>query len=197
MKRLFRILILLIGTGIILLGLTTVDGWFTDPAESQLSVAVSGSLDVELSSGSLSATGITPGQDYIEIGQFCVRNSGTLDLKYRGLFESDQYGQIDFIQYMAMKVEYRSWDIWETLLEVSGSSEAGDQGLSTYFKFSDQPPGSVNRNIIQGNLAADQEGCYRLSVKLDPKIPDAFQNYDLDFVLHLYATQPENPGWED
>jgi hypothetical protein len=53
----------------------------------------------------------------------------------------------------------------------------------------------VNRFVVSGNLAQDEEVCYRLSVKLDADTPDAEQGASITFVLHLQATQPDNPSW--
>ncbi len=197
MKPVFRLLIVLFGAGIILLGLSKVGGWFTDFVENPLSLAVSGSLNIEVSADSLSALDVIPGEDYSDAGMFCVKNAGTVDLKYRGRFESDLSGQYDFIQYMVMKVEQLSGGLWETLLEVSGSGEAGDESLAAYFKFSDQAPEVINRYIVQEDLSPGEVNCFRMSVRLEPDTPDAFQNRSLEFYLHLYATQPENPGWDE
>ena len=185
------------GAGILLLGMRTVNGWFSDATGGPISISASGSLDLTVSGGPLSVTDLAPGLDYAEMGVFCVKNTGSTDLKFRGLFESDVPGPNNFFHFLAMKVERRSGETWEPLLELTGSLEAGSEGLATYFKFSDQMPETENRYIVQENLSPDQELCYRLSVKLDPITPDDYQNNSLDFVLHLYATQPENPGWEN
>ncbi len=54
----------------------------------------------------------------------------------------------------------------------------------------------VNKYIVAGDLASGEEVCYRLLVKLDPGTPNSLQDQSLDFILHLFATQTNNPGWD-
>ncbi len=197
MRLILRFLTVLVGASILLLGMRTVNAWFSDATGGPISIATSGSLDLTMSGGPLSVTDLAPGVDYAEMGVFCAKNTGSIDLKFRGLFVSELPGPSNLFQFMTMKVEQQSGETWQPLQEFTGSLEAGPEGLASFFKFSDLMPETENHYIVEGTLSPDQELCYRLSIKLDPITPDDYQNNSLDFVLHLYATQTQNPGWEN
>jgi len=197
MKTLLRFLTLVIAFGVILLGSTEVNSWFSDAANSPVSGAASGTLELRVSGGLLAAPALERGADYVEMGSFCVNNDGTLGFKYRGVFESDQPAPYEILRTLTLRVEAQSGEGWITLHEISGMPPDPAQALDKYFKFADQPADLENLSIVQGTSLPGESSCYRMSVKMDAAAPDEFRNISMDFFLKLYATQLANPGWDE
>ncbi len=186
------------------LGVSAVYGqssgaWFTDSAVTPGSIITSGTLDLSVTGKKLKAANLEPGKDYLSMGTFCSKNTGTMALKYRGLFEPYAPSTNDLLSFITMKVELQTETGWTTLQEIPGSNPVDPplvHLLKEYFKFPDQAIWVVNQYIVSGSLTPNQEACYRLSIKLAAETPNYDQNKSLDFVLHLDATQATNPGWE-
>ncbi|HEY3344364.1 MAG TPA: hypothetical protein VGJ97_05530 [Anaerolineaceae bacterium] len=173
-------------------GITGVSAWFSTSASVKENIIQTGSLDLQVTGGPLKASNLVPGADYAPMGSFCSKNTGSIDLKYRGLFEATKDSSKDLIHYSVLKIEIKNGGHWSTLKELNGLTSS----LNDYFKFPDQDPGKTNQYVISGTLNPLDEQCYRLSVKLDGSTPDSLQGKTLDFVLHIDATQVDNPGWE-
>lgn len=196
MKKLLFILIALLASGTMAFGLLTSGAWFSDAATSSGFIITSGSLDLQVSGGPLSASNLAPGMDYVEMGAFCSRNTGTVDLKYRGRFESPADLGSSLLDYMTIKVEQGSGNDWSMFSEINGSAVLPPGDLRDYFEFPGQEPGLVNPAIVEGTLDPGGESCYRLSARLDSSTPDEYQGQSIPFVLHIEATQANNPGWQ-
>jgi hypothetical protein len=177
-------------------GLATSGAWFIDSASSSGAIIITGSLDLHVTGGPLRANNLEPGKKETELGLLCVKNMGTTALKYRGLFESPDPLTNNLLKYMAMKVEQHTTGHWVTVQEIPGNPPVETEGLQYYFKFPGQDPGVINHNIIAGTLEPKEKLCYRLSVKLDQDTPNENQDKSIQFVLHIEATQANNPGWQ-
>lgn len=195
-RTLLLTLVAFLSLGTMVFGLVTSGAWFSDTAASSGAILISGSLDLHVTGGPLRATHLEPGEDYSQLGIFCVKNMGTTTLKYRGLFESPDPLSNDLLKYMTMQVEQHTTGHWVTLQEIPGNPSAEIEGLQYYFKFPGQDPNIVNHYIVTGTQAQKEKVCYRLSVKLDKDTPNDNQGKSIIFVLHLDATQPNNPGWQ-
>jgi hypothetical protein len=193
-----RILILagVLTTGMIIFGLVGAGAWFSHTVTSDGNIIIAGTLDLQVSGGPLKATDLVPGTDYSEMGNFCTKNTGTTDLKFRGLFEASEHASQDLIKFMTMKVEQKTPGDWSTMEELLGSPQIQTDGLPAYFKVPGQDPKIENKFVVDGILTPGQEICYRLSVKLDGSTPNSLQDSSLDFILHLFATQTNDPSWE-
>ena len=177
-------------------GLVTSGAWFTDTATGSGAIIITGSLDLHVTGGPLRATNLEPSIDYSQLGIFCAKNMGTTDLKYRGLFESQDPLSNDLLKYVTMKVERHTAGHWITLWEIPGNPIVETEGLQYYFEFPGQDANIINKYIVEGTLSQNEKVCYRLSVMLDKDTPNENQDKSIHFVLHLEATQPNNPGWQ-
>lgn len=193
--KLYSVLILIFISIALISGLKGAGAWFSDSKKLPNNIIRSGSLDLQLSGGPLNANDLEPGANYTQMGSFCNNNSGTIDLKYRGLFESDMPASTDLIKFLTIKVEMKTNGDWATLQEIQGNPAIETDGLRYYFKFSDQDPAIINKYLVSGNLIPGEEICYRLSAKLNASTPNYDQHKTIDFVLHLQVTQITNPGW--
>jgi hypothetical protein len=195
-RTLSLLLIACVSLGTLAFGLVPSGAWFIDSWTSAGFIITSGSLDLHVSGGPLTATNLEPGQGYAPLGEFCSANTGTLDLKYRGLFESTAPIANNLLQYVTMKVEQHTTGPWVTLQEIPGVAMVETDSLVSYFKHPQQGAEVVNHFVVAGSLVPDERICYRLSVLLDPNTPDSEQGQAVDFILHLDATQATNPTWQ-
>lgn len=197
--KIIKLLLVLVGfltTGTLVFGLVGTGAWFSDTATSADNIITTGTLDLQVSGEPFKATDLAPGEEYSEMGTFCVENIGTTDLKFRGLFETVAKPTHDLLKFTTLKVEQNTNEGWLMIKEVMGNPTVETDGLPYYFKYPDQDPTIINHYIVGQDLIPSQEVCYRLSIKLDVDTPDDLQEKYLDFFLHLYATQKTNPGWE-
>jgi hypothetical protein len=170
--------------------------WFSGSWTTGSAIITSGSLDLQVTGGPLKATNLKPGEDHAPLGVFCLKNTGTITLRYKGQFESPVSITHQLLRYTTLKVEQHTTGHWVTVQEIVGTAAIETDSLPYYFKHPGQAPETVNHAVIHGELAANDRLCYRLSVMLDPHTPNSEQGRAIDFVLHLDATQVNNPAWE-
>ncbi|MDD5371411.1 MAG: hypothetical protein PHQ40_20205 [Anaerolineaceae bacterium] len=156
----------------------------------------SGLLDLNVSGGPLDRTDLKPGLNFTELGAICTKNNGSIDLKFRGLFETDQKPESDLLTFVTLRVELKINGVWSIINEISGKPSIETDGLPYYFKYPDQDPRIINLYVISSNLAPSQETCYRFSAKLDLAAPESVLDKLIPFNLHFFATQTTNPGWD-
>jgi len=195
-SRLFVVFIGALIIGVMTFGIVGAGAWYFDSATSANSIITSGTLDLQVAGEPFEASGLEPGADYSEMGIFCAKNTGTTSLKYRGLFETPENPTHDLLKFVTLKVEQQAGEDWSMISEVVGNPTVETDGLRYYFKYPDQDPAIINHYIVTEDLTPGQEVCYRLSIRLDASTPDTLQGISLEFLLHLYATQNTNPGWE-
>lgn len=188
----FSILLLL---DIVVFGLTESGAWYVDSASSGMTIITAGSLDLRVTTMEESPSNISPGGDFSPIGTFCNHNNGSTDLKFRGIFESGSSFDHEMLSFITMKVERRVPEEWAEEKLIQGSPKEEKDALERYFLFPNQNPKHEPRYIVEGVLRPGEETCYRLSAKIEDKVPKKFQQLSLDFFLHQYATQTTNPGW--
>ncbi|HZW02890.1 MAG TPA: hypothetical protein VFF68_03115 [Anaerolineaceae bacterium] len=177
-------------------GIVTTGAWFTDSASSGGAIISSGSLDLQVTGGPLQADNLAPGEAYTPMGSFCTKNSGTIDLKFRGLFKVIDTSSSDLLDYLAMKVETLSAGEWTPLLEISSTAPDEGDRIRAYFLVPGQAPWTINKHVLTEDLTPGEETCYRLFVNLNAGTPDSLQGQSLGFVLDLYAVQVNQPGWD-
>jgi hypothetical protein len=176
-------------------GLAPSGAWYMGSWSSAGFILSSGSLDLHVTGDSLRATNLQPGTEYTLLGTFCLQNTGTLDLKYRGLFESPAPIANDLLWYMTLKVEQQTGGPWRTVQEIPGTAAIATETLLYYFKHPGQGPDVVNHYVVAGSLVPGESACHRLSVMLDPATPNSEQGKFIEFALHLDASQVTNPLW--
>jgi hypothetical protein len=177
-------------------GLSPSGAWFAGSWNSTGSIITSGALELQVTGGPLKAANLKPGQDYTPLGVFCLENTGTIPLKYKGQFESSVPITHQLLRYASLKVEQQTTGHWVTVQEILGMASIESDALPYYFKHPGQLPEVVNRAVVSGELTAADRLCYRLSVMLDHRTPNSEQGRTIDFVLHLDSTQMNNPVWE-
>lgn len=170
--------------------------WFSGSWTTGSAIITTGALDLRVTGGPLTAANLQPGQDYMPLGVFCLKNTGTIALKYEGKFESSAPITHQLLRYATLKVEQQTAGPWVTVQAIPGMAPVETDSLPYYFKHPGQAAGVVNRAVVSGSLSANDRLCYRLSVLLDPHTPNSEQGRTVDFVLHLDATQVNNPAWE-
>ena len=190
----FSILVLL---DIMVFGLTTSGAWFVDSASSGMTIITAGSLDLQVTRLEEKETQakIMPGSDFSPIGAFCNRNSGSTNLKYRGIFQSTSPSGRVLLPFVTLKVERQDAGVWAEEARIFGVAEKETDALARYFLFPDQEVDQETRYIVSGILQPHEEICYRLSAKIDETVPEEYHQSQLEFSLHLYTTQTINPGW--
>jgi hypothetical protein len=189
------LLVASLSLGALAFGLAPSGAWYSGAWSSAGFILTSGSFDLQVTGGPLRATNLRPGAGYAPLGEFCASNTGTVDLKYRGLFETTAPLTSDLLQYTTLKVEQQTAGAWSTVQEIPGTSPVAAESLLFYFRHPAQGAEVVNGYVAAGQLAPQATTCYRLSVLLDPLTPDAVQGTAIGFVLHLTATQAANPSW--
>jgi hypothetical protein len=161
--------------------------WFSTTSYAPGSIIVSGTLDLAISGGPLFAQKLAPGEAYTEMGTFCVQNSGTLPLKYRGQFLAAEGSARGLLSYSNLKVERQTSAGWEIIQDLGGTQLPG------YFIFPGLDQLFRHPDIVDGTLTPSAQHCYRLWVKLDGMTPNEFQNAEMNFALVLHATQINAP----
>lgn len=199
MKNKLIIFALIITSAILIMayGILVSGAWFYDTDAAQVAVISTGSLDLQLLEEKITSPTLAPGEEYAEFASFCVTNAGTLDLKYRAYFETNDERQVEFLDYMTLQVEERLPGEWSALREVGGKFAISDEttDLRNYFQLPFQNPLLEKEYLFNRALPPEGTECFRLSVKLADETPNTFQGARLDFVIKLYATQAINPGW--
>ncbi len=183
---------------VMLYGFTGTGAWFSDLAENEPDFVYSGTLDLNIHEAPMDEVNLVPGEDYKVFSSFCLRNEGTIGLKFQGLFKAEEDLRQEIIPYLTVKQETKSPDGWVILREIFGTPEPDQESdaLAHYFNLPGQDEEFDRKNILDGFLVPDEEICYRLSIKLDPETPNDLQGTVLDFYLPVFATQTNNPGWD-
>jgi hypothetical protein len=189
------VVLLIIALALLAYGLAPSGAWYLGSWSTAGFILTSGSLDLHVTGDALRATNLQPGTEYTLLGTFCLENTGTIDLKYRGMFESPAPLVNDLLQYLTLKAEQQTGDSWSIAQEIPGTGAIATETLLYYFKHPGQGPDVVNHYVVAGSLVPGESGCHRLSVLLDPATPDSEQGKFIEFALHLDASQVTNPLW--
>ena len=178
-------------------GFKGTGAWFSGSAFSSPGFISSGTLDLSINEEPMQEVNLVPGEEYTVFCSFCARNTGSIGLKYHGLFEADESFRQDMLPYLTMKLETKMLENWMQVQEILGTPAPGNETdrLVYYFRLPGQDS-NLNKNIISGYLEPAEEVCYRLSMKLDAAAPDTLRGVALDFFLPIPAIQTNNPGWE-
>jgi predicted ribosomally synthesized peptide with SipW-like signal peptide len=100
--------ILIIVFSILAFGLLGSGAWFSDSASVSGSIS-SGNFDLQASGGPFSISKVEPGAGYQSVGDFCLRNSGDYNMKFRGYIKDlDDPGNLR--DYLLLRIEMKPFN---------------------------------------------------------------------------------------
>ena len=186
----------IIGTLFVLTyGLAGSGAWLTDNATVSGSVST-GNFDLVVSGEPLLLAKIEPGAGYKPLGEFCVKNNGDYDMKFRGIMQ-DVSDPGNLSTFLLIKIEIKA------LNEIDHNNYGPKDGavLAVDVPFTDlmswndtiilKPGGTDNPDPF----AAGMKACYKVSGRLSSAATDEQISKTMTSTLFFNATQWINSGW--
>lgn len=181
----FVILVTFISTGI-----TGSGAWFSDQLSLDNNRISTGNIDLTVSDVIRSTPKLEPGGGFQEVLRFCLKNTGSYNMKWRGTFNSIQApdGFLNFVEMRGfIKAEH------ETEKQHKGEHE---EDSTVWFK--DQPLNTLlepnhfmlyDASITSEPFKPGAQKCYSIEAKLTGGAGNSYLDTSLGATLKLDATQ--------
>ena len=190
-KKTLGLLVVIGAIAVMIFGVIGTGAWFTGAEEITGNSITTGSLDLAVEGGPLTAADLEPGAGYADAGWFCVENVGDYDMKWRGwLYEvTDDNGLQNYLQAKAIITQDHDGNYGPADDTVIFENVPITQLIG--------PNGYIVLNDPVYPFAPDHKSCYYIQVKLVSTAPNTVQNSTLEAKFYIQGTQYINPGWSE